>query len=64
MNRVQYRGYIAYENGVHMDPTKIQFILDWPSLTTLTELHSFLGLSNFYCRFVLGFSLLHGPSAK
>lgn len=43
-------------NGVHVDPAKIQVIRDWPTLKTLTELHSFLGLANFYCRFVLGFS--------
>jgi hypothetical protein len=39
-----------------VDPTKIQVIYDWPSPTTLTELQSFLGLANFYHRFVLGFS--------
>ena len=42
--------------GVHVDPTKIQVIHDWMALKTLTELCSFLGLANFYCRFVLGFS--------
>jgi hypothetical protein len=41
---------------VHVDPAKIQVICDWPAPTTLTELQSFLGLANFYCRFVLGFS--------
>ena len=41
---------------MHVDPTKIQVIRDWPAPTTLTEHCSFLGLANFYHRFVLGFS--------
>jgi hypothetical protein len=56
MNKVQYLGYIVDEHGVHVDLAKIQVICDWPALTTLTELQSFLGLANFYHRFVLGFS--------
>jgi hypothetical protein len=55
MNMVQYLGYIIDDHGVHLDPTKIQVICDWSSLTTLTELRSFLGLDNFYQRFMLGF---------
>jgi hypothetical protein len=39
-----------------VEPTKIQFIRDWPTPTTPIELYSFLGLANFYRRFVLGFS--------
>jgi hypothetical protein len=56
MNRVQYLGYIVDEHGVHVDPAKIQVIHDWPDLTTVTDLRSFLGLTNFYRWFVLGFS--------
>jgi len=56
MNNVQYLGYIVDEHGVHVDPAKIQFIREWPAPTTLTELQSFLGLTNFYRRFLLGFS--------
>jgi hypothetical protein len=56
MDRVHYLGYIVDQHGVHVDPTEIQVICDWPALTTHTELWSFLGLANFYRRFVLGFS--------
>ena len=56
MTRIQYLGYIVDEHGVHVDPAKIQVIRDWLAPTTLIELHNFLGLANFYRRFVLGFS--------
>jgi hypothetical protein len=56
MDMVHYLGYIVDYYGAHVDPTKIQVIHDWPTLSTLTELQSFLGLANFYHKFVLGFS--------
>jgi hypothetical protein len=56
MDRVQYLGYIVDAHGVHVYPTKIQFIHDWPTPTTFTKLHIFLGLANFYRRFMLRFS--------
>ena len=61
MTQVQYLGYIIDEQGVHVDPAKIQVIRDWPSPTTLTELRGFLGLANFYRMFVLGFSHITWP---
>eukprot|EP00253_Pinus_taeda_P020052 PITA_20052 len=50
--------------GVHVDPAKIQVIWDWSSQTTLTKLHSFLGLANFYRRFALGFSHITWPLSQ
>jgi hypothetical protein len=56
MDRVHYLGYIIDQHGVLVYLEKIQVIRDWLAPTTLTELQSFLGLANFYQRFVLGFS--------
>jgi hypothetical protein len=55
MDRVHYLGYIVEVHGVHKDTAKIQVFRDWPAPATLTELQGFLGLANFYRRFVLGF---------
>jgi len=56
MKKIQYLGYIVDEQGVHMDPYKIQFICSWSSPKKLIELCSFLVLANLYHMFVLGFS--------
>ena len=47
-----------------MDLAKIQVIRDWPSPTPLTKLRNFLGLANFYRRFVLGFSHITWPLSQ
>jgi hypothetical protein len=56
MKKVQYLGYIVDEHGVHVDLAKIQVIYEWQAPTTLPTFRSFLGLANFYQRFILGFS--------
>jgi hypothetical protein len=56
MNNAQYLGYIVDEHRVHVDPTRIQVLHYWLAPTTLIELQSFLGLTNFYQWFLLGFS--------
>ena len=64
MTQVQYLGYIIDEWGVNVDRAKIQVIRDWPSPSTLTELHIFLGLANFYHRFMLVFSHITWPLSQ
>jgi hypothetical protein len=55
MDIIHYLDYIVDQHGVHVDPAKIQVIRVWPAPTTLTKLRSFLGLTNLYHRFVMGF---------
>jgi hypothetical protein len=64
MTQVQYLEYIIDECGVHVDPTKIQVILEWLAPTTLIDICIFLGLANFYSRFVLGFSHITWPLSQ
>jgi len=47
MSQVQYIGYIIDEKPVYVDLTKIQFIWDCLTSTTLAELHNFWALPIF-----------------
>jgi hypothetical protein len=56
MDKVHYLGYFIDQHALHVDLAKIHVIREFPAPTPLTELKNFLGLSNFYRKFVLGFS--------
>ena len=44
-----------------MDPRKIKAIMDWPRPKTVFELRSFLGLANYYRKFIQGHSKRVAP---
>ena len=58
---VEFCGHVISANGISTDPTKIQAITDWPLPTCLSDLRSFLGLTNYYRRFIQHYSLLAAP---
>ena len=47
--------------GISVDSTKIEAIKDWKALQSVTEIRSFLGLTDYYRIFVEGFSKLVAP---
>ncbi|GJR53277.1 putative nucleotidyltransferase, ribonuclease H [Tanacetum coccineum] len=49
------------DGGLMMDGAKIKAIQDWESPTKVTELRSFLGLVNYYRRFIMGYSAIASP---
>ena len=53
---IEYLGVIILHNSVAMDPVKIAGIRDWPAPMNKKEVQSFLGFTNFYQRFIQGFS--------
>jgi hypothetical protein len=56
-----FLGHVIGADGIRMDPDKVQAIVDWPAPTTVTQLQSFLGLANYYRRFVKGYSKIAAP---
>lgn len=45
LQEVEYLGHIVSVNGVAMDNSKVQAIVDWPVPNSLKQLQGFLGLS-------------------
>ncbi|XP_065199339.1 uncharacterized protein K02A2.6-like isoform X1 [Sycon ciliatum] len=58
---VKYLGFIVSSKGLHADPSKVSAIAKAPQPTNSSELHSFLGLVNFYGRFIPNASQLLYP---
>ncbi|GJS68398.1 putative reverse transcriptase domain-containing protein [Tanacetum coccineum] len=64
LSKVQILGYVIDNEGIHVDPAKIESIKDWESPKTPTEIHQFLGLAGYYRRFIEGFSKIAKPMTK
>ena len=58
---VEYLGVIISQNSIKMDPVKVAGVMEWPTLSNRREVQSFLGFTNFYRRFMQGFSHLACP---
>ena len=50
--QVEFLGYVASSEGVSMDPTKVQTVLDWRTPCSVRDVQCFLGIANFYRKFI------------
>ena len=58
---VQYLGHVVSADGVKPNPAKIEAVATYPPPTNVQELRQFLGLANYYRRFVQNYSKIAEP---
>ena len=64
LKEVSFLGHIVSTEGIRVDPTKIEVVVNWKPPRNVTEVRSFLGLAGYYRRFVKGFSVIASPLTK
>lgn len=60
-SELKYLGHIVSGEGIKVDPAKIQVIENWPRPSSQKEVRSFLGLANYFRKFIQGYSALASP---
>ncbi|KAG7297849.1 hypothetical protein JYU34_018592 [Plutella xylostella] len=60
-DKVKYLGFIIDKNGISADPEKVKAILEMQHPKNVSDLRSFLGMVNFYGKFVNGLSTILAP---
>ncbi|XP_062230018.1 uncharacterized mitochondrial protein AtMg00860-like [Phragmites australis] len=64
LREVAFLGHVLSENGVAVDPSKVQDVLDWVQPQNVSEIRSFLGLAGYYRRFIENFSKVAKPMTQ
>jgi hypothetical protein len=64
LKEVLFLGHIISTEGIAVDPSKVQEVLDWKSPRSITQIRSFLGLGGYYRRFIPNFSKIAKPMTK
>ena len=59
--KVNFLGHIVSSEGVSPDPSKTSRVKEWPTPRSVQEVQQFLGLANYYRRFIKNFATIAKP---
>jgi hypothetical protein len=54
--QIHYLGHIISEEGMVVDPEKVQAIPEWPAPRSVAEVRYFMGMVGYYRSFIARFS--------
>jgi hypothetical protein len=64
LDTIKFLGHTISSNGISVDPSKVQEVLDWEPPTSVHQIRSFLSLAGYYRRFITDFSRIAKPMTK
>jgi len=64
MEKVHFLRHVISKEGVSVDPSKVEAVINWPRHTSIIEIRSFLRMARYCRRFVKGFSRIALPLIK
>ena len=59
--KIGFLGVVIGPNGIEMEKEKVDGVLSWSQLKTVRDVRKFLGLANYYRRFIKDFTQVARP---
>jgi len=60
-SKVNFLGVVMGQGKIEMEEEKVEGVLNWPVPKTVRDVRKFLGLTNYYRRFIKNFAALAKP---
>ena len=64
LKEVSFLGHIVSAEGIRVDPTNIEAVVNWKPPLNVIEVRIFLGLAGYYKIFMRGFFVIASPLTK
>jgi len=61
VKKIGFLGVVIGPNGIEMEKEKVNGVLSWPRPKTVRDVRKFLGLANYYRRFIKDFAQVARP---
>jgi len=61
VRKIGFLGVVIGPNGIEMEEEKVDKVLSWPELKNVKDVRKFLGLANYYRRFIKDFARVTRP---
>jgi len=61
IRKIRFLGVVIGPGGIEMEKEKVDGVLSWPELRNVKDVRKFLGLVNYYRRFIKDFAQVSRP---